>query len=215
MPTVAAKRRTVTGLTRAAVVDTAAELVAEQGFEGLSMRAVAERCGVGVMTLYGYVRTRDELLGALAERLFRALELPDADDLSWEEQITSVFRSVRRMFLEHPELVAIVAGQRMDGIAAYRGAELVLGALRRAGMADREAVAAFNALSSFTVGSVQREVGLRQRGAEALVAISELSADEFGNVVDLAGFLVTRDPEHDFEVGLDLLLRGVANRASA
>lgn len=209
-----APRRGGTGLTRAAVVDAAAELVLQEGFEALSMRALAELCGVGVMTLYGYVRTREELLGALADRFLDELELPDTDGPSWHDQILRVFRSVRRVFLTHPELVAIVAGQRMDGIAAYRGAELVLGALRQAGIRDRDAVSAFNALSAFTVGSVQREIGLRTQG-EALPAIGGLPADAFPHVIGLAGLLMTRDPEHDFELGLDLLIRGVASRAEA
>jgi AcrR family transcriptional regulator len=196
-------------------VDAAAQLVSEHGFEALSMRAIAERCGVGVMTLYGYVRTREELLGALADRFFDEVELPDADGLCWQERIAYVLRSTRRVFLAHPELVAIVATQRMDGVAAYRGAELALSALRQAGMPDREAVGAFNALSSFTVGSVQREIGLRSADREGLPAIHGLPQDGFPHVIALAGLLATRDPEHDFELGLDLLIRGIAGRAAA
>jgi AcrR family transcriptional regulator len=195
------------------VVEAAAALVAEDGFEALSMRALAERCGVGVMTLYGYVRTREELLAALADRFFGALELPRQDGRGWRERITAVMRSVRRMFLEHPDLVPIVATQRMDGIGAYRGAELVLGALREAGLTDQDAVGAFNALSAFTVGCAQREVGLREPGADSLPAIGALPPADFPHVIGLAGRLMAREPEHDFEVGLDLLIRGIADRA--
>jgi AcrR family transcriptional regulator len=210
----ATRRRGSTGLTRAAVVDTAAELVSEHGFEALSMRAIAERCGVGVMTLYGYVRTREELLGALADRFFDEVELPDTDGLSWRERIGYVLRSTRRVFLAHPELVAIVATQRMDGIAAYRGAELVFSALREAGLSDEETVGAFNALSSFAVGSIQREIGLKSADGEGLPAIGGLPVDGFPNVIALAGLLATRDPEHDFELGLDLLIGGIASRVA-
>jgi AcrR family transcriptional regulator len=193
-------------------VDAAAELAAERGFEYLSMRALAERCGVGVMTLYGYVRTREELLRALADRIYDEIELPDSLDLAWPERIASVLRSVRLRFLDHPELVPLVASQRMDGIAAYRGAELVLGALREAGLADRDVVSAFNALTSYTFGSVLREIGLTTHHAGGPVMIGELSVDAFPHVIGLAGLLMTRDPDHDFEVGLALLISGVTGR---
>jgi AcrR family transcriptional regulator len=198
-----------------AIIDEAAELVSAEGIEALSMRRLARRCGVGAMTLYGYVRTKEELLGALANRLFGDLELPDRKGISWQQQIAGVFRSVRRVFLEHPELVPIVATQRIDGIAAYRGAELVLRALRRAGLSDQDAVSAFDALTSLTIGSVQRETGLNALSSRALPGIRELPRDQFGNVISLAGELVTRDAERNFETGLDLLIRGIASRARA
>jgi AcrR family transcriptional regulator len=200
-------------LTLDVIVDAAAELVAREGFDGLSMRKLARQCGVGAMTLYGYVPTKDDLLGALADRFMADVALPDPAG-GWEDQLAQVFRSVRRVFLEHPELIRIVAGRRLDGAAAYRGAEIVFRALRTAGLDDPQVVSAFGALTSFTVGSAQREMG-RQGGGPgsparvALPGIGALPPDDFANVIGLAGLLVTRDPEHDFEAGLDLLITGI------
>jgi AcrR family transcriptional regulator len=201
-------------LTLETIVDAASDLVAAEGFDALTMRRLAQRCGVGAMTLYGYVRTKEELLGALANRLLSELELP-GDDSPWEEQIAHVFRSVREVFLQHPELIPIAATQRIDGAAAYRGAEVVFRALRNAGLDDRTMISAFDALTSFTIGSAQRETGLTARSAESLPGIRELEADRFENVIMLAGLLVTRDPENDFEVGLKLLILGIATWAKS
>jgi AcrR family transcriptional regulator len=200
-------------LTRDAIVDAAAEVVAADGIAALSMRPLARRLGVGAMTLYGYVRTKEELLGLLSDRYFTELELPEGGD--WREQIASVFRSVRRVFVEHPELVPIVAAQRTDGLAAYRGAERVLGALREAGLSDPDVVSAFDALTSHVIGSAQRQGGLTGPGVPANGGIHELAREEFGHVISLAGQMMTRDPERDFEVGLDLLIRGIESRAAA
>ena len=63
-------------LTLAAIVDAAAEIVARDGFDGLSMRKLAGHCGVGAMTLYGYVATKDDLLAALADRFLSDVKLP-------------------------------------------------------------------------------------------------------------------------------------------
>jgi AcrR family transcriptional regulator len=189
------------------IVDEAQELVAELGFDALSMRRLASRLGVGAMTLYGYVRTKEELLGALANRYFDEIELPPPGETDWREQVAGVFRAVRRVFLAHPELLPIAASQRLEGIGVYRGAERVFAALRSAGLNDDEVVVAFDALTSFTIGVAERETGIQAQG---LPGVRELDPDEFPNVIGLAGALMTRSSERSFEAGLELLLKGIA-----
>jgi AcrR family transcriptional regulator len=211
MPTSQPARPAAGRLTLDGIVDAAADLVDEEGFEALSMRRLAARLGVGAMTLYGYVRTKEELLGGLANRHLGEIALPDPVGSSWQQQIAHVFRSVRRVFLEHPELLPIVAGQRLEGVGVYRGAERVFSALRSAGLTDDQVIAAFDALTSFTVGITERETGLRPRSG--LPGVRELPTEEFVNVIDLAGLLMTRDSGRSFEAGLDLLLRGIGSWA--
>jgi AcrR family transcriptional regulator len=208
-PAAPAPRAAPTGLTLDAIVDAAASIVSEQGFAALSMRRLAALLGVGVMTLYGYFRTKEELLGALANRYLGEIELPRHRG-PWQEQIAQVFRNVRQVFLQHPELLPIVASQRLEGVGVYRGAERVFAALRQAGLGDEEVIAAFGALTSFTLGVAERETAIGAPGG--LPGIRDLPADEFPNVIALAGPLMTRDPERSFEAGLELLLKGIACR---
>lgn len=201
-------------LTLETIVDSALGIVLDQGFEALSMRRLAKECGVGVMTLYGYVRTKDDVLEALANRLFRSLELPVDDSLPWQQRVAGVLRSMRSVLLKHPELLPVVATQRLDGIDAYRGAESLFRGLDAAGLEDRRAVHAFDALVSFTVGSVQREIGLERTDRAPLPGLRKLPHDEFPHVIGLAGFLVTSDAEASFTAGLDLLIAGIERSAS-
>jgi AcrR family transcriptional regulator len=201
-------RRSEGRLTRERLVDAAAELVVEEGYEALSMRRLADRLGVGAMTLYGYVRTKEELLQALADRLLAEAALPDGDG-PWQDQVAALFRAVRGEFLEHPELVPVVAHHRLVGAGAYRGMEFALAALGRAGLSDRQCIDAFGALTSFTMGSVQREIGLRGAGETTFPGLGALPPDDFTYVFRTAGLLATRDAERDFETGLDLLIRGI------
>jgi AcrR family transcriptional regulator len=194
-------------LTLDEIVDAAAELVAADGFEALSMRRLATRLGVGAMTLYGYVRTKEELLGELADRVLAEIELPPAR-LAWGERVKRILRSVREVFLAHPELIPIVANQRIDGSAAYRGAEVMFDALQQAGVGDESIVSVFDAMVSFTIGSAEREAGLR-RGGQSLPGIRQLEPQLHPHTIRLAGLLATRDPERDFELGLDLLIGGL------
>src|SRR5258705_13417112 len=100
-------------LTREDVIDAAAELVAERGYAGLSMRALASRCGVATMTLYRHVRTKEDLLGALADRALGELAVPVPGTLTWREEIATVFRSMHYLLLAHPYLGDIAAKQHV------------------------------------------------------------------------------------------------------
>jgi AcrR family transcriptional regulator len=200
-------------LTLDAIVDAAQRLIEEEGFDALSMRRLADRCGVGAMTLYGYVRTKEELLAALADRFFGEIELPRGEGMEWDELISAIMRAVYRLFREHPELADIAAHEHLNAVAAYRGAEVVLGALSRAGLDGDTAVSAFVALTSYVVGFAQRERGSEHQ-ARRLVAIRDLPRDDFPHVVGLASSLVIADRERHFDDGLDLLIRGIASRVA-
>lgn len=202
-------------LTLEAIVDAAAALIDAEGFEALTMRRIAEECGVGVMTLYGYVRTKEEILGALSDRLLAEVELPTESDQPWTEQVAGVFRSVHLVFSAHPELAQITATQPIDGLAAYRGAEVVLGALRRAGFEDEEAVSAFDALVCYTAGFTQRQIAFETPtipSADRLSRLHHLPAADFPNLVALGPLFVSPRLDQRFEDGLALLIDGLASR---
>lgn len=208
----AAARTPTERLTRESIVAAAEGLVAAEGFEGLSMRKLARACGVGAMTLYGYIPTKDDLLGLLADRLLAELDLPAPEEGDWAYRVAAVFHAVRRAFLAHPELVPIVAAHRLDGLSAYRGAEVVFRSLREIGLDDAQIVSAFSTLTSYTVGATQREIGLTARatsGRPTLPGIAALPGEDFTHVIGLAGRLATRDFDAEFTAGLDLLITGL------
>jgi AcrR family transcriptional regulator len=205
-------------LTRDEVIDVAAELVAERGYAGLNMRALAERCGVATMTLYRHVRTKEDLMGALADRVLGDLRTPAPGTRNWQETVATVFRSLHDLLLEHPELAEIAAKQHVAGEAAYRGAEVVLDALRRAGIEGEPAASAFGTLVAFTLGFVQQQILSSGRGsslARRQAVLERLPVDDFENLSRLGGVFLLRHSDRQFEDGLDLIIRGLASKAAA
>ena len=169
------------------IVEAATAVVESEGYERLTMRRVAERCGVGVMTLYGYVRTREELVAAMIDRYLVDIPVPELEHLSWQSQVAEVFRAVNRAFV-------------------------ALRALRRAGLSDADTVGALDALTSFVVGFSQRKAQRRLRSAqsaERLARLRSLPSGEFRTVVELSGQLVTWEAERHFEHGLQLVISGI------
>ena len=203
-------------LTRETVIDAAAAIVAERGYGGLNMRAIAERCDVATMTLYRHVRTKEDVLGALANRLLERLELPPSGGgKDWREDIATVLGSMHALLVSHPELAEIVARQHINGEAAYSAAEPVLDALRRAGIEGDAAASAFAALVAFTVGFALQQIHSSTPAelGERLLLLESLPADEFPNVNALGTRLLVRDSDRHFEEGLEIIIRGLASGA--
>src|SRR5690349_16622223 len=78
------------------VILEAAERVAEQGFENLSMRAVAAELGAVPMALYNHFATKEQLVAALLDRvLLRFTPPPPTDD--WVHDLAAFARAHRKL----------------------------------------------------------------------------------------------------------------------
>jgi TetR/AcrR family transcriptional regulator, tetracycline repressor protein len=206
-----------TQLDRDAVIDAAEELVAEHGVGGLNMRLLAATLGVGTTSLYRHVRNKEDVLGGLADRKFGRLQLPEEGLLAWDDELRTIFGALRFAARENPELVEITARQHVNGVAGYDAAERSLRALTEAGLDIDSAVNAFATLSAFTFGFVQQELhsgARRSQHAERLVGISALPAGEYPLLRGSLATFLTRDSGQHFEMGLNLLIRGIAASGS-
>lgn len=84
-------------LTAAAIIDSAAKLIAERG-EAASMEEIAGAAGVGRATLYRYFPSRDELLRAMAIASVQELRLRIAEanlnEVGFDEAIARLARGI-------------------------------------------------------------------------------------------------------------------------
>lgn len=100
------------GLTRERLVEAALQLANEEGLEGLSMRAVADKLDVKASSLYWHVRDRRELLELLAESILDGVSRPRQRP-SWRETVLAIAdalgrkvasqKDANRILLEVPE----------------------------------------------------------------------------------------------------------------
>ena len=100
------------GLTRERLVDAAMELVNDEGLEGLSMRALADKLEVKAASLYWHVRDRRELLELLAESILEGVTR-SRQRATWRENVLRVSdalgervaaqKDASRILLEVPE----------------------------------------------------------------------------------------------------------------
>ena len=75
------RRRADGELSRARIIDAAAEIAAERGYEGTSIAAVSAKCGLPASSIYWHFTDKDDLIAAVIERSFgswlSAWRLPD------------------------------------------------------------------------------------------------------------------------------------------
>jgi AcrR family transcriptional regulator len=190
----------------------ALELLDEHGLDWLSMRRLADHLGVGTMTLYGYFRSKDELLDAVidvavADREHVELEGP------WEDQLRMLMQAVRRGLGLHPGLVKVRAVRPVLRPEALRFAEAGLGILLGAGFSRSDAAQAFRLLFTYVFGYVSfspDETAEEARRSSRLAAAS-LPPDEYPAIHDTASELAeAMAGQAAFDFGLDRIVDGLA-----
>jgi len=200
------------------VVESALALADEQGLERLTMRGLANALGVGTMTLYGYFRSKDEVLDAMADFALGRLTIdpPAGDKNTPAEAVRAVGIGFRRMMQVHPSVVQILSTRVTDSPQARQGAmEAVLDRLIASGIPGPLAVSCYGFLMVFTLGfssyqsprpwgHVDREDQLeliRQRTHY----YASLPIDKFPLLIALKDSLVTLPSDDQFEFGLQCL----------
>jgi AcrR family transcriptional regulator len=194
-----------------AIYRAALQIVDTEGLEAVTIRRLALDLGVGTMTLYRYVATKEEILNGVADLAFQALDTDSDPNAPWEERVTGVFRSMHRAMQEHPGILRILLDQPLGGPRMYRVGETVLGILHGAGFDDADAVAAITAVESYVVGLAVLEISHTggHRPSEVLARLKSLPPDEFPNLVRAAPHQASRDFTAALEHGLRDLLDGL------
>jgi len=119
--------------TRSALRAAAEQIVAEEGYGALSVRAVADHAGTTTRAVYSVFGSKEGLVDALAQTAFEFLfdtiaRLPETDDPAADLVAVGV-HAVRRLATEHPALYRI-AFQRV--VPHFRASPELTAARQRA-----------------------------------------------------------------------------------
>jgi AcrR family transcriptional regulator len=88
--------------TRADLARAAVEIADSEGFEAVSMRKVAQRLGAGTMTLYHYVRNKDELVALMTDQVMGEVVVPDGElSVHWRAALSQIAIRSRNAFSAH------------------------------------------------------------------------------------------------------------------
>jgi AcrR family transcriptional regulator len=212
-PVQAPPRRVARGsVTAEAVVETALRIADTEGLEALNMRRLAGELGVGVMTLYGHVRTKDELIERITERAIAELTIHQHG--SWDDRLERLFTDLRALLLAHPAVLYADAARPVSGPGALRAADAALGMLRNGGLDGGRAVTGMSTLVAYTFGSAMFRLHQTTDGSrEYAQHVRGVDPDELPNVAAVTEHLLSRGSEAEFAVGLRLIIDGLLRQA--
>jgi AcrR family transcriptional regulator len=135
------------------IVAVALGIVDAEGLDALTVRRIADQLGTGSATLYRHLTSREELLELLVDHVLGDVRRPAAR-LAWRAKVEHLSAELRRVLMEHANLVPALATSPLLGPNAMRGADLGLASLLEGGYPPDVAVLAYRALLDYVLGTV-------------------------------------------------------------
>lgn len=211
-------------LTRDRIAAAALAIVDAEGLDAMTMRRVAEALGTGAASLYAHVSGKEELIELVIDRVIGETELPEpAPDEFWGDQIKAGVRAIRAAFSAHRDLARASFARIPFGENAMRGADWMIGIMRRAQLPDTVIAYAVDLLALYAtaIAYEDSQYANEQLSPEQFDAYAQdlrryfeaLPPDRFPHVAALAGPLTGGTGEERFEFGLEVLIRGLAAMA--
>jgi len=212
------------------IVDAAMAIADREGPAAMTMRRIAAELGVGVMSLYWYVPTKRDLEALVLERLMIESSPPDEPTGDWRKDLASIAWAARANILHHEWMVdffssASFMSMEMFGHGFLRHIENTLRMTDSLPLDFITKMTIISVLDDYTRGITTEEIVDRRRWEAAGVSREEFQEKMMPRMQEL--FAQTTYPmvelfmEHDdeladpdvrFDMGLQLILDGVAHR---
>jgi AcrR family transcriptional regulator len=217
----------VTVVLQEQIVAKAIEVADAEGLDQVSMRTLAVKLGVGTMTLYSYVESKDHLLDLMQEAVLAEVLLPDDLPDDWRAALHLLARQTYDTFTRHTWLVERLGWIHVAGPNSVKGIEQNLAAIASLGLDWPTAERFLRTVYDYTFGCAVRGLALeragRKRFPDAAVSGGMSPAArrlvETGDLPYVAQVLHEQDgrrPErHDFDEGLEIVLDGIAAQLAA
>ncbi len=210
-------------LSKERVFRAAVDLADSGGLESLTMRKLADKLGVGAMSLYYYVPNKDELITGMVDVVFGEIELPPTDT-DWKTAMRQRAISTHEALQRHPWAVGLMESRTTPGPASLRLHNAVLGVLREAGFSVEQTIQAYSVQDAYIYGFALQERSLPFESAEESTAVAEATTQQVSDLANafpylaevVAGHVATvgYDFTAAFEYGLDLILDALEERRS-
>ena len=209
-------------ITVEAIISTAFGIVAEEGYEALTMRRVATVLETGPSSLYAHVVNKEDLDELLIGRLCAEISLPEPDPDCWRQQMVSVCAQLRDQYLRYPGISRAAFAVAPSNLDTLRVSEGMLAILLAGGVAPQTAAWTIDSLVLY-VNAYSLEVSLVPKrlspGDDAWVISRDEMLRRFAALPDTFpqtkryAAELTGGSSHDrFDFTIGLMIDGLAHR---
>jgi AcrR family transcriptional regulator len=196
--------------TRADIARAALEIADTQGFDAVSMRRVAERLGAGTMTLYHYVRNKNELLALMSDAVMAEVVVPEgelSDD--WREALTQIANRSHDAFKAHHWVFQKMGDDGVPGPNGMRHFEQSLQAVAGLQLGREQTFEVIGQVDDYVFGYALREV---QEAAEQEHGWSPAVIDFFKRELATGDYpLIDEIFGDDFEASFERAMEFIAD----
>lgn len=212
-------------LTLEQVVSAGIALADSEGLEALSMRRLAQRLGVGTMSLYRYVPSKDELLNLMLDAVVGPSPEREASRTAgWRAFLRTTAQEARQLYLNHPWTMQANWSRPVLGPNSVADLDLFMSGLQDLALSDQEKMNLAGALDSYVMGAVRQELLWTNAAAESGMTDEEfwtyqvpalekaMSSGRFPTLAQLETDAFDGTYEESFTLGLQLLLDGLEAR---
>lgn len=189
-------------ISRSQIVEAALRSLRTTGFEQMTIRSLAADLDVAPMSLYRYIRDKDDLMDEVVEELLIQSQPMPATTGTWQARLTVAAEGLRRLLVEEPGALYVYVRHPVISPSAIRRMELMLNILREAGYDAAAAKTAYLSIQTYTVGFAALETS--RAGWTPPEKTSRLARE-----------LVNMTSPKQFASGLRYLLAGIEQEAGA
>jgi AcrR family transcriptional regulator len=135
------------------IVAAAIEVADAEGLGSLSMRRVAEKLGVGTMSLYTYVPGKAELLDVMLDTVAGETARPESVEGGWRPWLELIARENRNLILRHPWVAQASTSRPPLGPGMVAKYDYELRAVDEIGLTESEMDAVLTLVLEYVGGS--------------------------------------------------------------
>jgi AcrR family transcriptional regulator len=203
-------------LTRERVIQAALAVADSGGLGSLTIRSLAKELGAKPMSVYYHVASKDEILAALVDIVFREIQLPVPGG-NWRSEMRKRACSAREVLARHRWAIGLLESRTDPGPANLRHHDTVIATLQAAGFSAELTAHAYALIDSYVYGFALQEAALPFQGPDSVVDVAEsimkrMAEGEYPHLVHMATSYYLRpgyDFGDEFGFGLDLILDGI------
>ncbi|WP_329285918.1 TetR/AcrR family transcriptional regulator [Streptomyces sp. NBC_00691] len=210
-------RRGRPSLDTAHIVGTALRLVDEHGTQAFSLRLLADALNSGTATLYRHFDGKDEIMAYVVDRVLGEVDLDAlAATSDGREALTVTAHGFHDTLRRHPNILPLLMAYVPVGPHGLARRERVLAALLDHGLPADLAARAFTAVTHYVIGFAVQQYGpgaAPDHSAGLAAFYGGLDPASYPALLRAARSLTSVAPDDEFDFGLTLLVRGLADLA--
>jgi AcrR family transcriptional regulator len=207
-------------LSRDRVLHAALELADAAGVEALTMRRLGEELGFEAMSLYRHVANKQDLLDGMLDLVLAEWQLPVAQD-DWKQAIRTSAISVHDGLRRHRWAAGLLMTGGHIRPARLHYMDRLLGTLRDAGFDAATTYSVYHLLDGYIFGFSLWEIAYTTIPVDSEAAsklMQSIPWDEYPHLTEHRDQHMEDGAHREvsaFEVGLDLILDGLAGAGPA